>query len=153
MREIKFRARERHNKVMGEVRILDSVCQIVQVRYEKMYGMWEFKNIKLMQFTGLQDKNGIDIYEGDILEIPQYAFSNIPEFYSKEVISFEYGRFGFYKNKRIEDYKHVENFKDLYSLFRKVKKNYVSNLGEVYEYEADFEVIGNIYENPELLEV
>lgn len=72
------------------------------------------KSSVLMQYTGLKDKNGKEIYEGDILRGPKK--------FRAEVI-FEDGAFTVRKN--------------LLYFQRKP---------------MDLEVIGNIYENPELLE-
>lgn len=75
----------------------------------------------IMQFTGLLDKNGKEIWEGDILQkgtkSPRIKF---------EVISHRDGWFG--KNNRSGEYK---------------------RLSAIYPLECD--IIGNIYENKELL--
>jgi hypothetical protein len=74
------------------------------------------QNTPQMQFTGLKDKNGKEIYEGDIVEFRR-AYTNKSELMPfKEVVGFEGGRF--------------------------------TNLpwGE-----EKVEIIGNIYETPELL--
>ncbi len=56
-REIKFRAWNKFTKTMVP-------SQIVSRNFHK-YNTDE--NWELMQFTGTEDKNGVDIYEGDIL--------------------------------------------------------------------------------------
>ena len=78
---------------------------------------WLLKPI--MQFTGLKDKNGKEIYEGDIVS-HSLDNSTIP----LSVVSFEDGMFVF------------------------SDKEYTTELIESLDY---CEVIGNIYENPELL--
>jgi len=93
------------------------------------------KNIIIMQFTGLLDKNGKDIYEGDILDI-RYCFAEkgIVKFgkYKQCDMSSDYecGNQGFYvdSTKGTDRYRH-----------------------DLYYYAPISEDIGNIHDNSELL--
>lgn len=87
----------------------------------KQYGSSKAKPYILMQYTGLKDVNDKDIYEGDVLLIGE----------TKEVVTWRKDLAGF-----IPFVQQIPDAADLYS---------------VWEYPDNGEIIGNIWENPELL--
>ena len=91
-------------------------------------------DFKLMQYTGLKDKNGKEIYEGDIISIKADYLSefNSESILPCEIVAFEDGAFGTYDKKR--------------TLFVSFKEMIDKSDG------IEFEIIGNVFENPELLE-
>ncbi len=93
-------------------------------------GEWEQVDPKTVgQFTGLRDKHGKGLYEGDYLACRKYVGGNFVDY------AHERGSVGF-KN-------------GAFYLIR--KEGYYRPLDWIIDYE--FEVISNIYEHPELLEV
>ncbi len=100
------------------------------------------KNCTVMLSTGLSDKNGKEIYDGDILNL--YVSSK--KLYRYQV-KYEIGSFMLVSQDEIFDFKNVWN-DNVYPL---------SQLYFEYQNEENCidqcEVVGNIYENPELLEV
>ena len=121
MREIKFRAWDKEKKIMREVLGIDILHKEIFFSNEDVdcYEHTDFKDIELMQYTGLKDKNGKEIYEGDIVKFLNGIFEVI---WCNEKASF------MLKNK---EYKEFLNF--------------------IYENNNGMEIVGNIYENPELL--
>ena len=89
------------------------------------------------EFTGLTDKNGVKIFEGDILSSDKYPYtSDGSQNYFAEVVWFDNcPAFGLY------------TFKAPKSVVRGVAEG-----SEFIEDDlSDMEVIGNIYDNPELM--
>lgn len=93
------------------------------------------KSIAYMQFTGLLDKNGVEIYENDILDIDDYGMA--------QVVFSE----GMYKYVPVKETKTTQ----------KVDGVLKFTDGEIFVEEfyptinSPLEVIGDIYQNPELL--
>ncbi|MDQ0873770.1 putative phage protein (TIGR01671 family) [Paenibacillus sp. V4I3] len=130
MREIKFRCwvvrdSEDDEEVipyMGDMREVESYINPFE---EQRKG-----NIILMQWTGLTDRNGVDVYEGDVVALD----SNGVERYQHGVVCYDSCQ---------AKYKSVPPI------------TYKTNAGNGgwtgYELRHYCEVIGNIYENPELI--
>lgn len=125
MREILFRGKplgNLHGKfIYGSLGVIDTnLCAIYHCFEFNDDEMQLVDNDTVGQYTGLTDKNGKKIFEGDIVTMPKYGGGR-----HKSVIYFKNGKFAVDGSNY--------NFKDI------CPKN--------------MEVIGNIYDNPELLEV
>ena len=133
MENLKFRAWDKTAKKMSKVTAIDFSTKPFRVFY-KAYGDENYFNQDaiLMQSTGFHDKNGVEIFEGDVLNCG-YLFKGSPfeeeDEYEEEKGVVKFINCGF----------NVE-FKDTNALFVDIMLTC-----------EDIEVIGNIYESPELL--
>lgn len=138
MREVKFRAYiEMENKI-ADVCTIDFDDRSIGVLEINLMGhpyikMWDFDQVILMQYTGLKDKNGTKIYDKDILYWEDLSDlsdgtldSNVLVFWDDEHLRWSV--------KVIERKMRVEGLYD-------------------YTISEEIEIIGNVSENPELLEV
>lgn len=88
------------------------------------------------QFTGLKDKNGREIYEGDIVRNHRDNSNELLEVLWQEEVA-EHASDGIYWTKEVPGFR-----------FKRIKRG----LTTVFVAHVDLEVIGNIHQNPELLE-
>jgi len=116
MREIKFRAWYEPTKEM----LLD--VSVASVGWIYKDGRFDTHNDYVMQYTGLKDKDGVEIYEGDIVYTG--GLNCVAEWLIGEA-RFHLRRQGI---QSIPQSTHLDNV-----------------------HKAQYKVIGNIYENPELL--
>lgn len=139
----KFRAWCVNAKEMKKVVIIDMTSDVItceiEVNSECTYGplfiTGKDPDVVLMQSTGLKDFNGVEIYEGDIL---LSKASENQEDWKKWQVHYADGRF-------LIDYKQIPKDK------RKRKNLEIEDLCEDNVWLYGLEVIGNIYENPELM--
>ncbi len=115
MREIKFRAWDKLHKDMSlSFGLHEDVVFICKDHGSHSTEYINTDQFEIMQYTGLSDKNGKSIYEGDVLQ-------NTNPVWKKEIVSFV----------MIWD-SAAARFSD-------------------YSPREDFEIIGNVYENPEYM--
>lgn len=155
MRDIKFRAWDSVSgnispafSLFGEFTLLGAVfAWLSHVRGVEggECGLKDLNSIEIMQFTGLKDSEGADIYEGDIIKFTYWWFDgNEAEstltggiVYSDYSMSFQLKGV---KNKEWEQHTGCLN-----------DTEYLTPFSELTFEEADFLVVGNIYENPNML--
>lgn len=144
MREIKFRT---FVKETGEMIYGRRACAVKMFTPNYSYLDHE---VEVMQFTGLCDKNNIEIYEGDIIKQEYQAEYNAR--YHPESLGFE--------GSDTEEGYHLGEVKMYPSkgvcLKNPLRVVYDSDIREVsnqYKQVVSYrsEVLGNIYENPDLI--
>lgn len=141
-KEIKFRAFDNENKYMvtskqGVFTALRNSMNIVR-QNDGYYNDGDLlkpnkEKYTLMQYTGLHDKNGKEIYEGDIV------------LYQDWEMAYEGGGNDSFINKGIVEYCEDN------CCFNVTERQTVDLADVLYKDNEDLEVIGNIYDNPELL--
>lgn len=124
----KFRAWSTDKKIMAEVRTLRFTDELVET---DKFVERSIEGVKLIQSTGLKDKNGKEIFEGDILKVANNDSSWF------EVVKYDHDKAMFISKEVNLKYEVPET--PLYDLFS--------------PYLFKVEVIGNIWESHDLLGV
>lgn len=126
MKRLKFKVWDREKEIFLKDVFIGSDGQLYQFSKDTMFGaaitFLDSENKKILQFTGLRDKNGYEIYEGDIVNLKGDLYT----------VSW-HGCFSSFDMTNIDKAKH---YKDLYYLNKDFEKSVI---------------VGNIYQNREML--
>lgn len=140
MRDILFRGKRTDNGEWVEeyyykakyCRTDDELCDYITVPHPKEYNEPSSHYIvdpeTVGQYTGTTDKNGTKIFEGDICKVTVFTCEGEDKHFLCEVC-FDYSSFIFRERSGLD------------VLF-----------SDIYDFKTDVEVIGNIYDNTELME-
>jgi len=145
-KEIKFRAIDKHNK-----KVYFFTLEDIDVFKEAVGVDFDWGDFILMQFTGLSDKNGKEIYEGDIVlyEDTESEYVDVGIGVDMKVaemgansffpVEFRNGSFGI----KVKDSELLPN--DWYSMEQFANETSAKEMGD------GMEIIGNIYQDKDLL--
>ena len=126
MKELKIKAWLKKENKMVSIIGIDFNYEYIRYTeddnlFNENYKTAEFKNIELLQFTGLKDNGGQELYEADVIKF----------------------------NDGIDDIYGLISYDDEDGTYRVSYENITEHLSER---EGDFEIVGNIFENPQLHE-
>lgn len=136
MNNFKFRVWDKKLQIIGTVSNIDLEFEEVTFYIddeEELETCQPFEDVEIMQSTGFHDKNGVEIFEGDIIN-SGYLFKGSPfeeeDYYTEDIGAVKIVNCG---------------------AVVKVNGDF-EYLVDILNNCEDFEIIGNIYENKELLE-
>ena len=126
MKEFKMKAWLKKEKKMVAIIGIDFNYEYIRYTeddnlFNENYKTAEFKNIELLQFTGLKDNGGQELYEADVIKF----------------------------NDGIDDIYGLISYDDEDGTYCVSYENITEHLSDL---EEDFEIVGNIFENPDLHE-
>lgn len=126
MKELKIKAWLKKEKKMVSIIGIDFNYEYIRYTeddnlFNSDYKVAEFKDIELLQFTGLKDNGGQELYEADVIKF----------------------------NDGVDDIYGLISYDDEDGAYRVSYENITEHL---LEREGDFEIVGNIFENPDLHE-
>ena len=126
MKEFKMKAWLKKENKMVSIIGIDLNYQYIRYTddgnlFKDDYKIAEFKDIELLQFTGVKSKAGQEVYEADVIKF----------------------------NDGIDDIYGLISYDDEDGSYRVSYENITEHLSDL---EGDFEIVGNIFENPKLHE-
>lgn len=166
MREIKFRVWNDINDSMYDWEAM--LCEDLN-RYFELGFNDDNSPIILMQYTGLKDKNGVEIYEGDIVQYKHRYLSNSHKAWDKgermsgleekepwdvEMSPVRYCDGAYQLTYPLYLYKCSSNREidgEFHRVLTEMTRKEATYWADTKEEWRNFEVIGNIYENPDIL--
>ncbi|KAA0963161.1 hypothetical protein FXF62_10515 [Streptococcus cristatus] len=125
----KFRAWDKKLKEMFEVSFIDFDTKLIGLNIDLEIIIFDFDDVILMQSTGLFDKNGQEIFEGDIVQFEDCYTESDFLYINKGIVEWSQGSFTVTNRDSVE-------MEDLLN-------------GE----RLDVTIIGNIHQNQDILEV
>lgn len=136
----KFRAWDKGTDLMNDVTVIDLENEEVYYNHWR-YGHSEaisFKDVEILQSTGIKDVNNIEVFENDIAKVHEFINIGVDAYEEGEKETIGIIEYGCLYDSPIPEW------------YLQIKDDCVS-FSYMDLHEESFEVIGNIYEHPHLL--